>query len=85
MKRVDAVLSGLFWLPILLGGVVGFAFIEPKFRLCGIVAGALLGLFLLILLFQVISERRSLDAPRRAAIAMSKPPPPDLQFGKDET
>jgi hypothetical protein len=67
MRRFEGLLGSLFWLPIFLGGVVGIALVVPEFRTFGIVCGALLALFLLLVLVQVISERRTVFLVRRAA------------------
>jgi len=70
MRRFDGFLRGLFWLPIFLGGVVGIALVLPEFRTFGIVCGALLALFFLLVILQIISERRAV-APARRATAIS--------------
>jgi hypothetical protein len=72
MKRLDGVLRGFFWLPILLGGMVGFALIEPEFRAYGIVCGILLALFFLLVVLQFILERKALDTARRKRIRVAK-------------
>ena len=67
MRWFDGFLRSLFWLPIFLGGVVGIALVLPEFRTFGIVCGALLALFFLLVILQVISERRAVSARRVAA------------------
>ena len=66
MRRFDGFLHGLFWLPIFLGGVVGIALVLPEFRTFGIVCGALLALFFLLVILQIIFERRAVVPARRA-------------------
>lgn len=78
VKQLDAILRGFFFLPILLGGVVGFALIEPEFRTYGIVCGILLSLFFLVVVLQFIFERRALHDARRKAMAVAKQRPKEL-------
>lgn len=72
MRRFDGFLRGLFLLPIFLGGVVGIALVLPEFRTFGIVCGALLALFFLVVILQVISERRAGVLARRATANSNK-------------
>jgi hypothetical protein len=59
MRHLERILRVLFWLPILLGGIVGFAFIEPRLQTFGIISAGLLGMFVFLVLLQAASERRA--------------------------
>ena len=67
MTYLERILRVLFWLPILLGGIVGFAFIEPRFRTFGIISAALLGVFVFLVLLQAAAERRAIYNSRKEA------------------
>jgi chromate transport protein ChrA len=75
MSCLERILRALFWLPILLGGIVGLALVEPGFHRIGLISAALLFLFIIFVLIQVALERRSLSraAPKREAL-IEKPP-----------
>jgi len=75
MERLGGVLRGFFWLPILLGGIVGFALIEPEFHTYGIVCGILLALFFLLVVVQFVLERKALHTARRKGKAVAKQQP----------
>lgn len=59
MNRLERTLCALFWLPILLGGIVGFAFVEPRLQKFGIVSAGMLAIFIAVVLWQVVYERRA--------------------------
>jgi len=67
MRHLERIIRVLFWLPILLGGIVGFSFIEPRFRTFGIISAGLLGVFVFVVLLQAVSERRALYNSRDEA------------------
>jgi 4-hydroxybenzoate polyprenyltransferase len=64
MRHLERILRVLFWLPILLGGIIAFAFIEPKFQTFGIISAGLLGVFVFVVLLQAVWDRRALDNSR---------------------
>ena len=72
MNRLEQILRALFWLPILLGGIVGFAFTEPRLQKFGIVSAGMLGTFLALVLLQVVYERRALARAYAKRIATAE-------------
>ncbi len=79
MNRLERILRTLFWLPILLDGIVGLAAIEPRFHELGIISAAALALFLVLILWQAALERRSLARARqeqKANVEGTKPASP---------
>ena len=75
MSYLERILRALFWLPILLGGIVGLALVEPEFHRIGLISAALLFVFIIFVFIQIALERRSLSqaAPKREAL-IGKPP-----------
>ncbi len=64
MNLLARILHALFWLPILLGGLIGFGFIEPSFRRFGIISLGLLGVFIILVFLQAIVARKALSKAR---------------------
>lgn len=75
MNRLERILCALFWLPILLGGIVGFAFVEPSLQKFGILSAGMLAIFIALVLWQVIYERRAIarSCTKRSATTPEAP------------
>jgi hypothetical protein len=74
MIHLERILGALFWVPILLGGIVGIALVEPRFYRIGVISAGLLGVFLVFVLLQVALERRALSRLRREQTAIVEKP-----------
>ena len=59
MNRLERILQALFWLPILLSGLVGFGFIEPSLYRVGIISLGLLGVFIVLAFLQEVTSRKA--------------------------
>jgi hypothetical protein len=60
MNLLTRILHALFWLPILLGGFIGFGFIEPNYHRFGIISLGILGVFMILVFLQAMASRKAL-------------------------
>ena len=61
MKHLDRTLQALFWVPILLSGIIAIALVEPRLHRIGIISAAALGVFVVLIIVQAALERRTLS------------------------
>lgn len=71
VNLLDRILQALFWLPIVLCGLIGFGFIEPRLYRVGIVSLGLLSVFVVLAFLQVVTSRKPRALQKQDAVESS--------------
>jgi hypothetical protein len=59
VNLLERILQALFWLPIVLSGLIGFGFIEPRLYKVGIISLGLLGVFIVLAFLPTVTSRKA--------------------------